>query len=179
MRTASPLTSVRESLAADRENLRAVVARVPAELRNRKPSPGRWSVAEVLEHLSIVEGRVVMLLGPMIESAPAVTAPAAEMAPTSINRAALRDRANRISAPDAIQPTGKVSVDEAWAALERSRAELLKVLDAAEGRDLTRISRQHPALGTLDGYQWIASIGGHEERHALQIAEIADTFIAQ
>lgn len=29
------------------------------------------------------------------------------------------------------------------------------------------------ALGPLDGYQWIAIIGGHEMRHSLQVDEIA------
>jgi len=29
-----------------------------------------------------------------------------------------------------------------------------------------------PAIGTLDGYQWILLISGHERRHTLQILEV-------
>jgi hypothetical protein len=169
----STLTAIRESLAADRATLRSAVERVPAALRQQKPGPERWSVAEVLEHLSIVEGRVVALLGAMVPTAPQADASATEPAAVVLDRARLQNRANRVTAPDAIHPTGTVSADDAWAALERSRAELLQVLDTARGRDLAQISRQHPALGTLNGYQWVAAIGGHEARHALQIVEIA------
>ena len=173
----SPIAAVRDSLNADRATLRAAVDRVPPARRGERPGAGRWSVAEVLEHLSIVEGRIVMMLGAMVPSAPARTE--AVGGATPIDRAAMRNRLNRISAPDPIQPTGTVGADEAWAALERSRAGLLAVLETADGRDLTQISRQHPVLGALDGYQWIASVGGHEERHALQIIEIADEFASR
>jgi len=98
---------------------------------------------------------------------------------TAIDRAALRNRTTRITAPDPIQPTGTVNADDAWAALERSREQLFGLLEAAEGRDLTQITRPHPVLGLLDGYQWIAAIGGHEERHMAQIEEIAALFEGQ
>ena len=174
MSHASPIAAVRDSLNADRATLRAAVDHVPSARRTQKPAADRWSVAEVLEHLSIVEGRVVMMLGAMIPSAPAIAEAAGSA--TSIDRAAMQNRSNRISAPDPIQPTGTLSADEAWAALERSRAGLFLLLETAEGRDLTQITRQHPVLGPLDGYQWLAAVGGHEERHALQILEIADEF---
>jgi hypothetical protein len=32
----------------------------------------------------------------------------------------------------------------------------------------------HPALGVLDGYQWLAFVGTHELRHANQIREIGE-----
>jgi hypothetical protein len=177
MHMSSTLAALCTSLDADRATLRAAVDRVPAPLRSRKPADDRWSVAEVLEHLSIVEGRVVGLLGAMIPTAPIASAPGG--APTAVDRAMLRNRLNRITAPDVICPGGNVSADDAWAALERSRAQLLELLGMAEGRDLTQIGRQHPVLGSIDGYQWIAAIGGHEERHALQILEIADTLAEQ
>lgn len=174
----SPLAAVRESLGADRATLRAAVDRVPAAMRAVKPAPDRWSVAEVLEHLSIVEGRVVAMLGALIPTAPYAEGAGRKPA-SALDRAPLLNRTTRVNAPDPIQPTGTVSVDEAWAALDRTRRQLLELLDTAEGRDLTQISRQHPVLGPLDGYQWIAAVGGHEERHAAQIAEIATAVAGQ
>ncbi len=93
---------------------------------------------------------------------------------TPLNRVPMRNRSNAINAPDPIQPTGTMTTDQAWAALERSRANLFAAIDNAKGRDLKAVVRQHPVLGPLDGYQWIAAVGGHEERHALQIIEIAE-----
>src|SRR5437868_13927482 len=40
------------------ERLRAAVDSISLPRRDVKPSPDRWSVAEVLEHLSIVETRI-------------------------------------------------------------------------------------------------------------------------
>lgn len=172
----SPVHSLRASLAADRDALRAAVERVPAALRDRKPAPDRWSVAEVLEHLGIVESRTVAALAPLIGEAPAAGGAAAA---TPLDRTLLRDRTQRVTAPEMIRPTGTVTAEAAWAALERSRAGLLALLDTCEGRDLTAVGRVHPRLGQIDGYQWIASVGGHEERHTLQILEIADQLAAE
>jgi hypothetical protein len=172
----SPLTALRAGLATDRDALFAAVDSVPAALRDRKPAPDRWSVAEVLEHLGIVETRIVAALAPLISEAPPV---GGACAATPLDRTLLRDRTQRVTAPEMIQPTGTVTAAAACAALERSRESLLAVLDTAEGRDLTAVGRNHPRLGQIDGYQWIASVGGHEERHTLQIREIADQFAAQ
>ena len=57
--------------------------------------------------------------------------------------------------------------------VETRATQALARLLAADGRDFTAVSREHPTLGTLDGYQWVASIGGHEARHTAQIREAA------
>lgn len=170
MSAPSSVSALRAALNADRRTLRAAVDRVPESLRTVKPAPDRWSVADVLEHLSIVERGALMRVRALIQEAPAVDGPSAL---TAIDREFLMNRTRRIVAPDRIQPTGTVSVDAALAALESSREELMAVLHEAEGRDLSKVTQPHPALGPLDGYQWIAIIGGHEVRHSLQIDEIA------
>src|ERR1700712_926954 len=47
-----------DQLAATPEILRILMASVTDEVAVRKPAPDRWSIAEVLEHLSHVEGHV-------------------------------------------------------------------------------------------------------------------------
>lgn len=171
MSNVSPLAALRDSLARDRAALHAAVDRVPAALRTQKPAPDQWSVQEVLEHLTLVEGRSAMLVRALAEAAPSF-GDAAAVDPTAVDRSLFSNRAMKISAPEPIQPTGTMSVEAALAALESARAQLLAVLDAAEGRDLSKVSRPHPALGPLDGYQWIGALGGHEMRHTLQIDDI-------
>lgn len=174
MTTSSVLATIRTTLAVDRERLRAAVERVPASDRQLRPAPQRWSVAEVLEHLSLVEGRVAALFGLLLADAPRFE-DAAGLVATDLDRTGLRDRDRRITAPDSIQPSGTVSAAEAMAALEQSRKQLLALLDTVEAErvDLSKVSRPHPVLGPLDGYQWIQAVGGHEERHTMQIVEIA------
>lgn len=171
MTARSPIAALRESLTADRSTLHAAVDRVPTALRARRPAPDRWSVQDVLEHLAIIEGRAATLVRALIDSAPAAD-PSSAADPTAVDRTRLANRDAKVMAPDPIQPTGTMSADAALASLERSRADLLAALQAADGKDLSKVTRQHPALGTLDGYQWILAIGAHEMRHALQIDEI-------
>lgn len=180
MSTPSPIADIRTTLATDRASLRSAVDRVPAALRQQRPAPDRWSVAEVLEHLGLVEGRVVMFVGPLLQDAPTLGADS-QTGATALDRTTMRDRDNKIVAPAPIQPTGSVSAEDAWTTLQSTRVTLLAMLDVveAERRDLAQVSRPHPVLGPLDGYQWVAAIGGHEERHTLQIHEIADALEGQ
>ena len=180
MSTPSPITDIKTTLATDRAALRSAVDRVPAAMRQQKPAPDRWSVAEVLEHLGLVEGRVAMFFGPLLKDAPTLGEDS-QTGATALDRTSLRNRDNKIVAPTPIQPTGTVSAEDAWAILQDTRIKLLAMLDVVEteGRDLAQVSRPHPVLGPLDGYQWVAAIGGHEERHTLQIHEIADALEGQ
>lgn len=169
MTGSSLLDPIRQQLAADRETLRAAVAGVPSDRRHQKPGPGRWSVAEVLEHLAIVEERTAAMLQPVVENAPPLQGAATV---TPFDRAAMRDRSTKVAAPDMVQPTGAVDGSALWTRLEQSREALLSVVERCEGRDLAAVERNHPRLGKIDGYQWLLSIGAHEERHAGQIIEI-------
>ena len=174
MKRTSPLDGLVADLKSDRDRLRSALDRVPASGRDWRPKPECWSVAGVLEHLAIVEQRAVKIVADLVAAAP----PIADGSPGTIepmvfDRTLLRDRTQRVMAPEMIQPTGRVSAEEAWASLEHSRVALIEAIRGGEGRDLSAVSRVHPRLGPLNGYQWIAAIGGHEERHAAQIDEIA------
>lgn len=171
----SPIATLKATLAADRAALLAAVDRVPADLRSTRPADGRWSVQEVLEHLTLVEGRILMLLGAFVADAPPIEGPGGDA--TAVDRTLLGNREMKINAPDPIRPTGGVTAAAALELLERTRASLLAAMDQAEGKDLSKVSRQHPALGPLDGYQWIGSLAGHEMRHTLQIEEIRKALV--
>lgn len=167
----SLLEPIRIQLAADRETLRTAVASVPADRRQQKPAPDRWSVTDVLEHLAIVEERTAALMQPLVPNAPAL---AGAGTATPFDRTEIRDRSVKVSAPEMLHPSGTTDAAAAWARLERSRAALLSIVELCEGRDLASIQRTHPRLGKIDGYQWLVSIGAHEERHAAQIVEIGE-----
>ena len=175
MDVTSPLRPIFRALDADRQALAAAVERVPVALRGTRPAPDRWSVAEVLEHLAIVERRVAGMFAQMGTTAPMRAPGSVPRAAGDYQREPLLDRGRRIEASEFIQPRGALDADTAWATLGLTRQSLRSTLEALDDRDLTGVSREHPILGTLNGYQWIAALGGHEARHALQIHEIADS----
>jgi len=169
-----------EILRSARADLQAAVEEVPIAMRDRRPAPDRWSVAEVLEHLGIVERRVAQLLATRFAAA-RTEAVERERETSSIcdrmPNAALQDRTVKVTAPEMLQPTGTVDAAAAWAALEEARAALNAVIRTADGLALGTLTHRHPRLGELDLYQYIGSIAGHESRHAAQVREIADAFI--
>ena len=105
-------THVRESFAnldAARKDLRSAVDSVPEQRRGERPAPDRWSVNEILEHLSLVERRFAAIIALRISEAREAGLGSElgvrQALPASL-RHMLDDRASRRNAPDAVQPRG-------------------------------------------------------------------------
>lgn len=162
-------------LAHHRAELCAALDAVPPDARERRPAPERWSVAEVLEHLVIIETRVTQRLTAVLDAARAEgLGPDPDTAPImpTVDMVLLLDRTRRITAPVPLHPRGNLSAAAAWPALEASRERFLAVMRAGDGLALGTIVMTHPVLGELTLYQWIGTVAGHEARHAAQIREI-------
>jgi hypothetical protein len=155
-----------------RSVLRSAFESVPPELRDRAPAPERWSAANVVEHLAIVETRIHGLLTERIQEARsglAVDTNTEPLLPT-IDYKRMYDRSNRVKAPEAVIPTGLDPVS-AWSALEKAGSMLREMLVTNDGLALSSITHPHPRFGVLSVYQWVAFLGAHEVRHAEQIRE--------
>jgi hypothetical protein len=154
--------------------LRRAVDAVPMVLRARRPAADRWSVANVLEHVAIVEARVVGGLSTRI--ADARTAGLSPSPDTSVVRQAdlvrYLDRERRIVSGAASQPHGHLAAEEAWAAVDRARDTTRALVIETDGLAVEVVVLPHPTFGPLDFYQWIVFLGGHEGRHALQVRDI-------
>lgn len=167
------LAELLDELRNGRAALGDALATVPDAERRTRPAPGRWSAAEVVEHLVMVETRIAGLLAAQLAGAP-VRADAAvpDASACQIDRALLRDRTRTIDAPAPVMPSGALDPDDGWTQLGRVRAELETTVRAADGRALDAVSLPHPFLGSLNLYQWIDFIGGHEARHTAQLREV-------
>ena len=155
--------------------LRAAVDSVPRDARDTRPAPDRWSAAEVVEHLSIVE----RIFGERIEKA--IQDRAAGLDREGAERAKLpdpietrmADRVNKRNAVEAALPTGTLTCEAAWAAFAKGHERVSAAVGAADGLALGEVTVDHPFFGTLTIYQWIELMAAHEGRHTEQIKEIA------
>jgi hypothetical protein len=171
-----------EYIAMQRREVHDAVASVPKELRERKPAPDQWSVAEVLEHLSIIERRIAVLLtrhvtaartsgvGPDPETSSVVA--------SYVNADAVVDRTAKVMAPSLVQPTGGFDTNAGTRALVESRAALISSLQNANGVSLEHLMQTHVVFGPLNMYHWIVALGLHDRRHAAQIREIGQSLAA-
>jgi hypothetical protein len=132
-------------------------------------------VAEVIEHLAIVEQRIAKLIAREVASArekglgaERETTPVSSMLPLE----RVIDRRRRFVAGDAAKPRGELDAAAAWTKFEDARRAVRDALLAADGLALAELSAPHPVLGSLNFYQWFLFVAGHEARHALQVREI-------
>jgi hypothetical protein len=158
-----------------RIELRSTVDEIPAARHASVPPAGGWSIVGILEHLSIVEGRVTALVRRKAAElrmfgGPPETDPSPILPRLGLDR--FRNRAIRIEAPDAVKPTVGMTFDHAWDALDRSRRDFREAVLAVDGYALETVTAPHPVFGSIDLYTWIAFVGAHEARHTDQIREI-------
>jgi len=165
-----------------RKSLESAIAALPAAFHGSRPAPERWSVAEIVEHLGIVEARIAQMLKEKLDAARSSglgaetdTTPVAPM----LDVAAVVDRSKPIVASEASQPRAGLSTNEALEALSQRRKELRDAIVAADGLALGSVEASHPRLGTLNVYQWLLFLAGHEGRHTDQIRETATAVLAQ
>ena len=164
-----------------RAALRAAVDQVPPALRQQRPGRDRWSAAEVIEHISIVErmfgGRVADAITAARSGGLAAEAGDRAPLPDAIETR-MADRVNKRTAVDAAQPTGTLDATAAWAALEIGHERLRQAVAGAEGLALGQVMLAHPFFGEMSVYQFVELMAAHEMRHAEQIAEIASALRA-
>jgi hypothetical protein len=153
-------------------SLRAAYESVPIDQRAVRVVPGRWSPAEIVHHLAIVERRLAQRLAMLIEQARALP-PETETtsALTKQSTTNVLDRTARFVTSEALEPrdTDPVGV---WNEFVDARQEVVRVIRTGDGLALGAVSAPHPALGQFSGYEWIAFIGSHAARHAEQIREM-------
>lgn len=153
--------------------MRGAVDAVPRAHRDEAPAPDCWSVANVLEHVALVEYRVASGLTRPVAEARAGLTPAVDT--TVVSTADLSryfNRDVRRVATEAARPKAGLDADAAWVSLDQAREATGRLLRDTDGLDLSPVSMPHPLFGLLNAYQWIIFLGGHEGRHALQIQDV-------
>jgi hypothetical protein len=154
-----------------REVLRSIEG-VPGDRLCRRAATDGWSVAEILEHLRMVESGVARLITKRVgqakeaglgeEKSTGSVMPSFEPYSTVLEKAVLQS-------PAAVQPRPNIDISEALEGLEGSREALRAAVVSASGFALGEIKHTHPVLGELDLYQWLIFLGQHEGRHKNQI----------
>lgn len=153
--------------------LRRAVESVPPERATKRPARDRWSAAEILEHIAIVESRIEKLFTSKVaESRPASETHEASLSgQRAWDRRWVLNRSRPVTANPAVHPTGKLSFADAWAAAERSYESFCAAVAASDGAPLGSIVHPHPVFGPLNLHSWVEFVAGHEARHAAQIRE--------
>jgi hypothetical protein len=138
-----------------------------------KAAPDRWSIAETAEHIAVAEQFIWELVRDKIMKSPAAPEKRAEVkGKEEMIMAKIPDRSRKAQAPEPLKPTGRWATREAlMKEFEAVRAkEIAYVTETKE--DLRSHFEEHPAVKTLDAWQWLLFNAAHSKRHTAQILEV-------
>src|SRR5580698_9408444 len=164
------LDSVISCMARAQTGLLSAADAVPADEWKTSPGEGRWSAAELVAHLMMVERAVIGKADRVAQKPPKRVSLLRRI---HIPMKLVESRWIRRKSPVPVEPEMLSGKEEMLAELRTVRERSLAFLDETKGRNLGEYCWKHPALGTLNAYEWMQFIASHELRHTKQMKEIA------
>ena len=148
----------------------AILEEVNEDLFTYKSTPENWSIAEVIEHLILIENTVIGTLKQLGSTKPQATLDQPLATEKVLELSASRTLKSK--APDAFVPKGiyqqkTVAVN----AFKQSRERVAHFINTTP-LNLETIVFPHPRIGVLTGYNWLTFLAGHSLKHLAQIEEI-------
>lgn len=132
-----------------------------------KPAEGKWSIAEVIEHLTLTEPGLFGFATSGLKTSAAGPSTMKDDALVAM----MKDRSKPAQAPEPFKPSGR------WA----NRDALINEYKARRDADIAWLWETHDDLrgkfvkfdaGVVDVYQMLLAVPAHNERHLAQIAQI-------
>jgi hypothetical protein len=160
-----------KELEGSRERLLRMAKNLSREELHYRPEADRWTVAECLEHISMVEARVLGAIHKTLEAGPDSSKRSALEGMDDALIAGAVARVARYKAPEYVVPTGRCPDEQLLTEFEGTRQQT-RAFAASTDADLRRHFYKHPALGDLDLYQWMLLIAAHCDRHRVQSEEV-------
>ena len=138
------------------------------------PSNAGWSIAEIAEHLSIVDGQLIQLIAALLKKIEESGAIRSAIVPLEISLESLaqKHQSEKFITRDKFRPTGKMTIPESLTSLRDFQSRLYDLKPRLQSADLTMATFPHWVFGPLNLGQWLAFIGIHERRHLVQIQSI-------
>lgn len=150
----------------------------PEHVRRHVPGSGGWSVEQILEHITLTNHFLLLVIRRWSEKALRKAERGEPLPEGESDLARLEVIGQRGSfrwmRPEHMEPTGVPSTPEVRDRMrdqERECQELLERMGKGEGA-LCRVSMSVAALGKIDLYQWLYFLAQHARRHLHQLQEI-------
>ena len=164
-----------QHLQQSRTDLLDIIADISEEDFMKKSSDDVWSIAEVLEHLVLIDESLYNSILYKSQNIPETTP---ETTPNGkILHVVPNPKYGKVTAPKHITPqTIYTSKSEANTAFNKSR-DTIEEFTKTTDLPLERIAFCHFSLGLLNGKNWLVFIAAHCQRHIYQIQNLKKAFI--
>lgn len=170
----SELDSIVACLAKAQTGLLSAADAVRADDWKIRPSEEKWSAAELVAHLMMVERAVIGKADRVAQKPPKRVSLLKRI---HIPMALVESRWIRRKSPVPVEPEMLREKEVMLAELRTVRQRSLAFLEETKSRNLRDYCWKHPALGTLNTYEWMQFIASHEVRHTKQMREISASLL--
>lgn len=137
------------------------------------PALNKWSVGQTAEHIMLSEGALFSAVEGALAKKPNPEWETKTAGKTEFLERVMPTRMGRAQAPEAIQPTNKLTREEVINRFKEARARTLKFIETTDlPMKAHTLDHPFPVFGTLNAYQWLLYIPYHNLRHNKQIAEV-------
>jgi hypothetical protein len=155
-----------------RARLKETVSDLEDGQLNFLPAGGEWTIANIVEHVSLVESGITRIFGKILAEAQSKGVRSDGTA--TISEAFLQKASQglKLQAPERVRPTGTVKIEASFVKMEETREKLEELRPLFETVECSEFKFPHPYFGDLTAHEWLALLGGHEVRHTKQIEEI-------
>ena len=159
-------------LAESRERLVLAVEGLSDEQRSFQPAQDRWSIADCVEHIIVVETSVLRNIQQVLQSAPQPERQNEAQGKEQVILERVPARERRVKGPEEAMPQGRwPDFEDLMRQFEATRERSVR-FSAVTQADLRNHFFPHPFLGLLDCYQWLLFLSAHCERHVRQMEEV-------
>ncbi|MCY7377377.1 MAG: DinB family protein [Pyrinomonadaceae bacterium] len=159
-----------------REQTKQLVGALSDEQTAMLPDGEKWTIAEIVEHIAIVQDGMSKISAKLLNEAQTTgkfSEGAANLSENFKTKAAEAQQL-KFEAPDRVRPTGKMTIAESLAKMDETRQTLETLRPLFETVECSDFKFPHPFMGDLTAHEWLTLVGGHEARHLRQIGNILE-----
>jgi len=174
--TAQERTQLIQNLKDGRKEFVDAVSSLTDEQWKWKPTPERWSVGEVAEHILLAEGSLWAKMQDALKNPADPDWEKKTAGKTELLLRVMAPRLGKAQAPEEIVPSGKMARAEIMSGFAQARAQTLRFAEETQLPLKEHIApHPFPIFNPLNAYQWVLYIPLHNMRHDKQIEEVKAT----
>lgn len=161
---------------AIRKKFKDTVASLTDDQIAALPEGEKWSIAQIVEHVSMVDEGMMRICAKLLGKAEAAGMESDGTAAFSNNFLEKGPEIARIKieAPDFVRPVSGRSIKESLEKLDESQDKFNELRTAFETFNGSEFKFPHPFFGDISAQEWLAIGGGHEARHLRQIKNLLE-----
>jgi hypothetical protein len=159
-----------------RDHLAEMINGINVEELKTLPDGEKWSVEQIIEHVTIVEDGMFRICRKLLTQAQESGIKASGEIQISDAFRSYSENIDtaKLEAPERVWPTGERSVEECQAKMNENKTAFETLLSLFKEFDGIELKFSHPYFGPLSAQEWLVLAGEHMRRHTRQIEKLVE-----